>query len=1025
LIATLVGLVLLGVYAAFAPSTYRATARIVIEAAPGASVALPSASDTARRLKQAAFDSVLLAELGQQLVPTEPADKIKTRVEGMLTVTSAGGGAFDFVLLDSDAARARDICNSLARRAAGRANAALVGEPVDLEAKRKEVAQRAKEELATFLAAHPELAAPVVAPVTSAPPKGPSELQVSALRAERDKLQAKLAQVEAAFEETPDNSDNPYAESGSEVTQMRQRLREIDSILNPRRPVQRDKPRPKVEPDVEREWKRLLAAAEQPAPAEPVPQQALKVRLAEAPLPAWPLEAKQRLYLVLIGLVIAAAFLFSRRSRGAATGPHSSRRISTGATSYAATQPALDASAWPAGELPRFGTGTQPMSTVPPQMGSDPPRFGSDPPRFGSDAPGLGSEPPRIGSDPPRFGSDAPRFGSDAPGLGGELPRIGSDPPRRGSDPPRVGSDPPRAGREETMFGDTMRSSSNPPGPEDATRRAHVSSHPPRAISEPSGSDNEVIFGGAAQRADETPRAGSDLKAIEPKRVIAAVESPAPPPPVVPLRSVSVGARPDPTPTGREALPGSRTISSAPPPAAEPARVEARTHPASTLSGFAPMPIVPAPIHTPFPPAPDLTPEPPAVLEPFDTGQYPEAEDPAVEVHQAIVMTTVPPPPPETPLDPISVPRHAVRRSGALSDQERPSGRAADARGERPGAERRSTAIGPFSPGSNPNASPEESRRARRRPGRITQTLGSPITPPVRPKQSSVPPPPQAEHISKQPTPTGYSYVSPGPRSSPPRPAQTPSQSAPHTPPHYAPPYQDRPKYPSTPQPAPPQPVAQPQAERAKVQIRPVHAGWAPDPALRYERQRSLADELFPLAVDACLVIGVSAVPEARHYKTRIASELALALAEPRHQRVLLLEGDFQWPAVHEVMRIEMPFSAGFSQQLRARAQGGDSHIWTVVQCAPALHVLAEGIMRSPGLILSSHFEESLSSFRTVYDIVVVDGPLASLEVDSRAFDSVVDGLVLVSPVEGSSWLSSASSLFSEKRFSRVVAVGP
>jgi hypothetical protein len=53
-----------------------------------------------------------------------------------------------------------------------------------------------------------------------------------------------------------------------------------------------------------------------------------------------------------------------------------------------------------------------------------------------------------------------------------------------------------------------------------------------------------------------------------------------------------------------------------------------------------------------------------------------------------------------------------------------------------------------------------------------------------------------------------------------------------------------------------------------------------------------------------------------------------------------------------------------------------------------------------------------------------VDGPLASHEVDSRAFDSVVDGLVLVSPAAGSRWLDAATALFSEKRFSRVVPVG-
>jgi Mrp family chromosome partitioning ATPase len=172
--------------------------------------------------------------------------------------------------------------------------------------------------------------------------------------------------------------------------------------------------------------------------------------------------------------------------------------------------------------------------------------------------------------------------------------------------------------------------------------------------------------------------------------------------------------------------------------------------------------------------------------------------------------------------------------------------------------------------------------------------------------------------------------------------------------------------------------------------------------------------------VQGCFVLGITGVPEVREQKSRVAAEIALALGEARHPRVLLVEGDFQWPAVHRMMKVDMPRSSGFSQQLRSQASG-HSHEWTTIEVGPSLHVIAEGIMRSPGLILSRHFEDSLRSFRNYYDFVVVDGPLTSSEVDCRALDGVVDGIVIVAPPAGSPWLPAAMAMFPEKRFSTVV----
>ena len=184
-----------------------------------------------------------------------------------------------------------------------------------------------------------------------------------------------------------------------------------------------------------------------------------------------------------------------------------------------------------------------------------------------------------------------------------------------------------------------------------------------------------------------------------------------------------------------------------------------------------------------------------------------------------------------------------------------------------------------------------------------------------------------------------------------------------------------------------------------------------------------LAGQLVQFAGEGCFILGVSSVPEARDQKTIVACELALALSAQQHPRVLLVEGNFEWPVVHEVMRLEMPFSLGLSQQLRSN-EPPEKRSYTVIECGPTLHVIAEGIMRAPGLILSSHFEDCLRSFRSVYDLIIIDGPPVSAEVDCRALDGLIDGAVLVSPESGSPWLVQASQIFSPKRFSTMVAVG-
>jgi Mrp family chromosome partitioning ATPase len=203
--------------------------------------------------------------------------------------------------------------------------------------------------------------------------------------------------------------------------------------------------------------------------------------------------------------------------------------------------------------------------------------------------------------------------------------------------------------------------------------------------------------------------------------------------------------------------------------------------------------------------------------------------------------------------------------------------------------------------------------------------------------------------------------------------------------------------------------------------VRTVAADWQPDASLNTRARRSLRDQLFPFAIDRCFVLAVVALPDALEEKSRVAAELALSLAEPAHQRTLLMEGNFERPAVHRVMRVQVPFGFGFSRQLHARIQAQTQAPLAVVTCG-ALHVLGEGALRSPGLTLSRQFEESIERLRRYYDFIVIDGPHASQQVECRALDAVVDGVVLVCQNQQSPDVERTLAAFSSKAFKTVVA---
>ena len=202
--------------------------------------------------------------------------------------------------------------------------------------------------------------------------------------------------------------------------------------------------------------------------------------------------------------------------------------------------------------------------------------------------------------------------------------------------------------------------------------------------------------------------------------------------------------------------------------------------------------------------------------------------------------------------------------------------------------------------------------------------------------------------------------------------------------------------------------------------VRPAPEGWRPDAGLDPRSRQGICEQLYPLAVASCFVVLVVGVPGAADKKSRVAAELALALAESGHPRILLVDADLQQPRVHRLLRVEMPLAAGFSQQLRSRIDGSSERRWTVIGCSKSLNVLAEGMMRSPGLLLSQQFSDGLRELSQYYDFIVIDGPTSSLDLESQALDAAVGGVVFVADQDASA-LKQLQKLFKGNGFQAVV----
>jgi Mrp family chromosome partitioning ATPase len=975
--------VLLGfvAYWAFAPTAFRATAQVVLATANGTPVALPSSPPPAAKLRAAAIDATTVEKARAALEPGTTAAAAHAQIDSALQVQNDQPNTFDFTFVAGTAAQSKQFADLFASRAAELAPQLFAPPPPDRTSALEAVRTQNAAALANFVNQHPELTAqsPVVAPL---PAKEGADKDPAALRAERDQIQAKLARLP----EAAPGSDNPFGEpslASAEAARMRRRLTEIDIALKARQKAERKSDAaPKIAPEIANEWKRLVEAVAHPTVPAAAAGPALRATVRQAPLPSDPIYPDRHGLTLLGGAMTLFTFavfalglsLTRRRSPGRPVSlPPDAARTPSDRPLFGSEPPAAPYDGRLSSSPPRPSSEPPRESDAPPQFGSEPPRAGSEPPRAGSEPPRAGSEPPRAGSEPPRAGSEPPRAGSEPPRAGSEPPRAGSEPPRVSSSPPRAGSAPGAAqvaaarpivpvGITSVNAPDAGRTSSNPPArPSSIPAAARPSSSPPgKPSSHPSA--REAKANPLAATAPAVPVPASEPP---PATVAGGLTAPSPPPP-------------PPAP------------SSSPPHAAASSRQRASLA-KTTLLGLPPLEQRELAATAASPAAADAGP-PPEV----DRGS------PVSPPRGSRAPRTTVRPPPSDPNATGST--HTVSAEVIVPPRERS-----------PGANR-SAAAG-TEPPPDSWTGPSRAHRRSMSARRTTQVLGSPIPPAARTSR----PPDARSSTSPQPrgnpptTPTTYSYVSTRPEEAPPRPPTD-------TPPYYQIPRAENASLgqPRIETPRMPTAVDTPAVVPPQILTRHVRDGWIPDPSLDFRARRTLSDQLFPLAMEGCFVVGVTAVDEARDYKSRVAAELALALAEPRHPRVLLLETDFQWPAVHRTLRVEMPMSLGFSQQLSAR---GEPPTWTVIECSPTLHVLAEGIMRSPGLILSVRFEQSIQSLRGYYDFIVMDGPLASAEIDAHALASVTDGGIVVSPAKGSPDLGRACGLFADKRFSTVLGV--
>ena len=221
--------------------------------------------------------------------------------------------------------------------------------------------------------------------------------------------------------------------------------------------------------------------------------------------------------------------------------------------------------------------------------------------------------------------------------------------------------------------------------------------------------------------------------------------------------------------------------------------------------------------------------------------------------------------------------------------------------------------------------------------------------------------------------------------------------------------------------------VSQSSGPTTTVTSYPVRSGWQPNPELSpADWLHPVRDELYRRALNRCFVVAVMALPDAEPLKSKVAAQLALALAETRQPRVLLLDADFDYPSVHRWLRVEMRPGTGFSQQMRSHIRDEMPGGFSVMQCSPSLFLLGEARIRSPGLLRTMEFENAVNLLRQHHELIVIDAPTVSLSTEFRALEAVADGVLLAASdhAQGENALRQLKPIFGSKILAAIIPPG-
>ncbi len=203
------------------------------------------------------------------------------------------------------------------------------------------------------------------------------------------------------------------------------------------------------------------------------------------------------------------------------------------------------------------------------------------------------------------------------------------------------------------------------------------------------------------------------------------------------------------------------------------------------------------------------------------------------------------------------------------------------------------------------------------------------------------------------------------------------------------------------------------------VVSQPASSRWRMPPALTGGNGAlaGLRDQILEFTSRGSFVVAVTSEQASVEGKTNVAAKLSGMLSHEDRARVLLVEANFDFPALHRVLSVEMPPGAGFSQQLRSRLRNGRKP-WNVVHCASSLDVLAEGPVRSPGVLLSQEFANAIAELRTCYDVIVLDSPVAGHGVETKPINAVSDGIAIIAASQSvlRDVLERAMSRFGQKK---------